>query len=164
MNRGAWVDAAVIEQQSPVFDGRFFIWFFSSQAVQELEAIQQSIQSMWGLDRRWCGAARAYTELTDQEFHLPDTKSRHNQTADRPACAQIFVGIDHLDTKSIHKDGNYFDRGYYLNCIPWNYTDGGARFGALEGMRLGINAARRKGLAVPAAPSIIVRKELGRFA
>lgn len=67
---GFLLDTAVtywqyIEIQAPLFDARFFSWFFK-YAIDPFMNVYRAMHTDWGMDQSWCYAARDYALGTGQ--------------------------------------------------------------------------------------------------
>lgn len=55
-----------IEQQVPLFDGAFVRWLHRQPVVRRILALQDQLDTSWGMDAIWCGAAASYLQLHPQ--------------------------------------------------------------------------------------------------
>ena len=93
--RTAWV-----ETQAPLINTAFLEWFYDSNVVRRLLAMQLRHPSSWGPDFIWCEAARQFG-------------ADHNST--REPCAIITVPVHHVNTGSINsKLRSYIRRSFAL--------------------------------------------------
>jgi hypothetical protein len=78
-----------IEQQVPMFDSSFFLWFLES-LIYPFQVPIAILKNGWGIDTVWCAAASDYLK-----YALNRNRSI--------ACAILISGrpINHLNTKSI---------------------------------------------------------------
>lgn len=91
------VRTTFVEQQTTVFESRFFGWL--APRLAELAHAQQKMGSDWGADLVWCGAAKIYSDL----YHLSN-----------PPCAIVLVPQDHLNSHGITKTKEYINHSYAL--------------------------------------------------
>jgi len=96
----AMLPSAVIEQQAPLYNARFFEWL--APRLAPLMKQQLSTKSSWGLDKMRCGAAFHYANaVLDQPRRVP--------------CAIITVPVSHQNTRTIRKNGHYQKAGFAIN-------------------------------------------------
>ena len=96
----AMLPCAVLEQQAPLYDARFFEWL--APRLGPLVEKQLTEKNSWGLDKVRCGAA----------FHYA------NAVLDQPrrvSCAIITVPVSHKNTQTIRKHRAFRIAGYAIN-------------------------------------------------
>ena len=60
-----------VEQQAPLFDGRFLRWLYDQPVVRRILDLQDLHGTSWGMDAIWCGAASAYATTEHRRSRVP---------------------------------------------------------------------------------------------
>lgn len=91
------VRTTFVEEQTPVFDTRFFLWL--APRLAEIARAQQLLGTSWSHDLIWCGAAKIYADTR----HLPN-----------PPCALVLVPQNHQNSHDLQKTDDYYTSSYSL--------------------------------------------------
>eukprot|EP00316_Scyphosphaera_apsteinii_P011684 CAMPEP_0119325810 /NCGR_PEP_ID=MMETSP1333-20130426/66732_1 /TAXON_ID=418940 /ORGANISM="Scyphosphaera apsteinii, Strain RCC1455" /LENGTH=428 /DNA_ID=CAMNT_0007333915 /DNA_START=150 /DNA_END=1432 /DNA_ORIENTATION=+ len=86
-----------IEQQFPIFDGRFFVWFMETIG-SSIGSAQGFAKTSWGIDAVWCRAASYYL----QQILVRPAKT---------ACGLLNVQLAHLDLKTTPRSQSFESNG-----------------------------------------------------
>lgn len=91
-----------IEQQAPMFDSSFLLWFVR-QIIEPHRSFFVNLGSDWGLDDIWCRAAREFYHFAKHRSRISsDSWTSDVQQGLPPLCAVLIAApISHLGSRNV---------------------------------------------------------------